>query len=78
MIDKGYRKGVREKSLQLLFLLQDGLLSGEELELIKDVMFKVVCFYPVLLGMIQFVTWSRFTIRRSILSYEYRVPTTPI
>ncbi|XP_076458236.1 transmembrane protein 180-like [Babylonia areolata] len=46
--------------------LKDGLLDRDSAETVKDVMFTLVCFYPVVLGAVQLFTWSHFTIRRSI------------
>lgn len=53
--------------------LKSGLLSGPAADVVKDVMFKIVCFYPMLLGAIQYFSWSHYTIRRTF-SHEYRVP----
>lgn len=37
-----------------------GMHGSEEL---KNAMFNLVCFYPVIIGTIQFASWSFFTIR---------------
>ncbi|KAL8616941.1 hypothetical protein ACOMHN_041859 [Nucella lapillus] len=46
--------------------LKDGLLEGDGVERVKDVMFALVCLYPVILGALQLFTWSHYTFRRSI------------
>ena len=33
----------------------------------KAVMFLLICLFPVVLGVIQYISWSQFTIRRKIV-----------
>lgn len=51
---------------------QNYLATAGERESLQAVMFKLICFFPVVLGLLQFVIWSQFTIRRRIL--ESTVP----
>ncbi|XP_076459405.1 transmembrane protein 180-like [Babylonia areolata] len=40
--------------------------SATEKAAMSAVMFQLICFFPVVLGFIQLIVWSRFTIRRKI------------
>lgn len=44
--------------------LKSGLLPPMESQAIKDVMFLIICLSPVLVGFIQYLVWSQFTIYR--------------
>ena len=55
----------------LLLLCQQNLSpasqSHAEMEELKAVMFLLICFFPVVLGVVQYISWSQFTIRRKII-----------
>ncbi|KAL8584926.1 hypothetical protein ACOMHN_043563 [Nucella lapillus] len=46
---------------------QKGAGPTAETETMHAVMFQLICFFPVVLGLIQLVIWSQFTIRRRIV-----------
>lgn len=45
--------------------LKKNTLTGDQLAYLKHVMFLLVCFYPVILGVLQMITWSFYTVRDS-------------
>ena len=40
-------------------------LQGAQLELLLDIMFNMVCFLPIVLGTLQFIAWSFYSIRKN-------------
>nr|KAG5709737.1 hypothetical protein BaRGS_027762 [Batillaria attramentaria] len=54
--------------------LKTGALPGFETHVIKNVMFQIICFTPVVLGILQYFVWSQFTIyrrtERTVHDYE--------
>lgn len=44
--------------------LKKGVLSDMELNQLKQVMFLLVCVYPLCIGALQFCVWSGFSIRK--------------
>ncbi|KAK7112207.1 hypothetical protein V1264_011692 [Littorina saxatilis] len=47
--------------------VKKGSASDTEMDVIKAVMFQFLCFYPVVLGIVQYISWSQFAIRRKIV-----------
>ncbi|KAK7112206.1 hypothetical protein V1264_011691 [Littorina saxatilis] len=56
--------------------VKHGSASPAEINELESVMFQLICFFPVILGVMQYIAWSQFTIRRRIL--ERYVPEEPI
>nr|KAG5709739.1 hypothetical protein BaRGS_027764 [Batillaria attramentaria] len=44
--------------------LKAGTLPDVETQAIKDVMFQIICLTPVVLGVVQYVVWSQFSVYR--------------
>ena len=53
-------------------------ISEAELEVLKDGMFMIVWSLPLIIGIVQLITWSFFTFRNQFKSAEVLIETEPI